>query len=161
MSTKHRKSEGRLSKIAVVSVAAATATALTIGAAPPPPKPAPMPVVVNQNVDLAAAYRPFTDPNQIPDLTGGLGNEAYDYAQQIGDMLLRALVGHLNLAALEGQLGPDSGVGTRVNASGINLNLGAIASRAAELVTEGRFRGVPIVQGRDVSHLGDEAGRNG
>src|ERR1700748_1888399 len=107
MSTKHRKSEGRLSKIAVVSVAAATATALTIGAAPPPPKPAPMPVVVNQNVDLAAAYRPFTDPNQIPDLTGGLGNEAYDYAQQIGDMLLRALVGHLNLAALGKSAGLD------------------------------------------------------
>ena len=31
------------------------------------------PVVVKKDVDLAAAFRPFTDPNQIPDLTGGLG----------------------------------------------------------------------------------------
>src|SRR5690349_24096854 len=101
MTTKLRKAERRLSKIAVVSVACATATALTVGAAPPPPKPAPAAVVVNQDVDLAAAYRPFTDPNQIPDLTGGPGIQGYDLAQQIGDMLLRALVSHLNLAALD------------------------------------------------------------
>jgi hypothetical protein len=107
MSRKHRKSGNRLTRIAVVGVATATASALTIGAAPPPPKPLPAPVVINQDVDLAAAYRPFTDPNQIPDLTGGLGTQGYDFAQQIGDMLLRALVGHLNLPALGKSAGLD------------------------------------------------------
>src|SRR3954454_22796003 len=107
MTTKHGKSERRLRKTASVAVAAATATALTAGAAPPPPRPAPAPIVMNQNVGLAAAFRPFTDPNQIPDLTGGLGTAGYDFAQQIGDMLLRALVGHLNLAALGKSAGLD------------------------------------------------------
>ena len=107
MASKHRKSERRLRKTAAVAVAAVTATALTAGAAPPPPKPLPAPVVLNQDVDLAAAFRPFTDPNQIPDLTGGLGTAGYDFAQQVGDMLLRALVGHLNLAALGKAAGLD------------------------------------------------------
>ena len=107
MSRKHRRSGSQLTKVAVVTVATATASALTIGAAPPPPKPAPAPVVINSDVDLAAAFRPFTDPNQIPDLTGGLGTAGYDFAQQVGDMLLRALVGHLNLAALAKSAGLD------------------------------------------------------
>jgi hypothetical protein len=107
MSRKHGGSGSRLKKLVVVGAATATATALTIGAAPPaPPKPAP-PSVVHQNVDLAAAFRPFTDPSQIPDLTGGLGSAGYDFAQQIADMLLRALVEHVNLAALGKAAGLD------------------------------------------------------
>ncbi|HEY4000517.1 MAG TPA: M14 family zinc carboxypeptidase [Candidatus Xenobia bacterium] len=39
----------------------------------------------------------------------------------------------LNLAALEGQLGPDSGVGTRVNASGVNLNRDYMRQEALEM----------------------------
>src|ERR1044072_2179680 len=107
MPGKHRRSESRTKKVAAVRVATATVSALTVNAAPPPPKPAPAPVVVNKDVDLAAAFRPFTDPNQIPDLTGGMGTAGYDFAQQIGDMLLRALVGHLNLAALGKSAGLD------------------------------------------------------
>jgi hypothetical protein len=107
MSAKHRKLASPLKRTAVVAVAAATATALTAGAAPPPPKPAPAPVVVNQNVDLAAAFRPFTDPAQIPDLTGGFGTAGYDFSQQIADMLLRAIVENVNLAALGRTAGLD------------------------------------------------------
>ena len=106
MSRTRGRSGSRLRKLVVVGAAAATATALTIGAAPPPPKPAPV-GVVHQNVDLAAAFRPFTDPSQIPDLTGGLGTAGYDFSQQIADMLLRALVDHVNLAALGKAAGLD------------------------------------------------------
>ncbi|MBP1818468.1 ATPase [Mycobacterium sp. OAE908] len=107
MSGKHRKSESRTKKIAVVSVATATATALTVGAAPPPPKPAPEPVIVHKDVDLAAAFRPFTDPGQIPDLTFGLGTAAYDFSQTAADLLLRAIVDHVNLSALAKAAGLD------------------------------------------------------
>ena len=107
MSGKHRKSESRTKKVAVVSVAAATATALTAGAAPPPPKPAPAPVVVQKDIDLAAAFRPFTDPSQIPDLTGGLGTAGYDFSQTVADLLLRTIVEHVNLSALAKAAGLD------------------------------------------------------
>jgi hypothetical protein len=106
MSRTHSRSGSRLRKLVVVGAATATATALTIGAAPPPPKPAP-PSVVHQTVDLAAAFGPFTDPSQIPDLTGGLGTVGYDFSQQIADMLLRAIVEHVNLAALGKAAGLD------------------------------------------------------
>src|SRR5919202_3814748 len=39
----------------------------------------------------------------------------------------------LNLAALEGQLGPDSGVGTRTTAAGINLNRDYMRQQALEM----------------------------
>lgn len=107
MSGRHRKTANRSKKIAVVSVATATVTALTAGAAPTPPKPSPSPVFVNKDVDLAAAFRPFTDPNQIPDLTGGLGTAGYDFSQQIADMLLRTIVEHVNLPALGKAAGLD------------------------------------------------------
>src|SRR5689334_199303 len=97
---KHRTSESRTKRIAVVGVATATATALTVGAAPPPPKPAPAPFVAKHDVDLAAAFRPFTDPNQIPDLTFGLGTAAYNFSQTVADTVLRAIVTNLNFAAL-------------------------------------------------------------
>jgi hypothetical protein len=107
MSGKHRKSERRTKKIAVVGVATATATALTAGAAPPPPKPAPEPVVIQKDVDLAAAFRPFTDPDQIPDLTFGLGTAAYDFSQTAADLLLHTIVERINLSALAQAAGLD------------------------------------------------------
>ena len=91
MSGRHRRISTQSQKFAVVGVATATATALTVGAAAPTPKPAPAPIVVHKDVDLAAAFRPFTDPSQIPDLTGGLGTAAYNVSQQIADSLLRLL----------------------------------------------------------------------
>jgi hypothetical protein len=88
----------------MVGVATATATAMTVGAAPPPPKPKP---VVYGDFDLAAAIRPFPPPNQIPDLTGGLGTVGYDISQAIADAVIRGVVGNVNLAALAQAAGLD------------------------------------------------------
>jgi hypothetical protein len=107
MSGRHRKTASRFKKLAVVGVATATVTALTAGAAPTAPKPAASHVVFTKDVDLAAAFRPFTDPNQIPDLTDGLGTAGYDFSQQIADMLLRTIVEHVNLPALGQAAGLD------------------------------------------------------
>ncbi len=140
MSGKHRKSGGRTKRMAVVGVATATATALTVGAAPPPPKAKLEPVVVNKDVDLAAAFRPFTDPDQIPDLTGGLGTAAYDVSQQIADTLIRAVVENLNLSAL-GQ------------AAGLDLQ--SILEKVPTALLEGVLGAVPI---NLVGVLGDTLG---
>lgn len=107
MSGKHRKIGSHTKKIATVGVATATVTAMTVGAAPPPPKPKPAPVVVHKDVDLAAAFRPFTDPDQIPDLTGGLGTVGYNLSQSVADALLRLIVENVNLGALARAAGLD------------------------------------------------------
>jgi hypothetical protein len=104
MAARHRKRRSRSKKIAMVGVATATATAMTVGASPPPPKPKP---VVNGDFDLAAAIRPFPPPDQIPDLTGGLGTVAYDLSQTIADAVIRGVVGNVNLAALAQAAGLD------------------------------------------------------
>lgn len=127
MSGKHRKVGSRTKKIAVVGVATATASALTVGAAPPPPKPKPEPIVINKDVDLAAAFRPFTDPAQIPDLTGGLGTVGYDVSQAVADALLRLVVENVNLGALSRAAGLDlDSVLQQIPASLLNGVLGAI-----------------------------------
>lgn len=107
MSGKHRKIGSRTKKIASVGVATATVTAMTVGAAPPPPKPKPAPLVLHKDVDLAAAFRPFTDPDQIPDLTGGLGTVGYNLSQSVADALLRLIVENVNLGALARAAGLD------------------------------------------------------
>lgn len=110
MSGKHRKIGSHTKKIATVGVATATVTAMTVGAAPPPPKPKPAPLVVHKDVDLAAAFNPWPSPGQIPDLTGGLGTVGYDFSQTIADLVIRAVVENVNLAAIARAAGldPDS-----------------------------------------------------
>jgi hypothetical protein len=103
MAGKHRKSS-RSKRAAVVGVATVTATALTVGAAPPPPKPKP---VVNKDVNLAAAVSPFPGPDQIPDLTFGGGTAVYNIGQAAADVLIRAIVENVNLAALAQAAGLD------------------------------------------------------
>jgi hypothetical protein len=107
MPGRHRSLGSRTKRIAVVGAATATASALTVAAAPPPPKPVPAPAVVHNDVDLAAAFRPFTDPSQIPDLTGGLGTAGYNLSQEVLDALLRSVVEHVNLSALARAAGVD------------------------------------------------------
>ena len=97
MAGKHRRKSGRSKKIAAIGVATATATALTVGVAPPPKDHAEQ---LAEGVDLMAAVNPWPAPDQIPDLTGGLGSAAYGFNQAIADVLIRAFVENLNLAAL-------------------------------------------------------------
>ncbi|WP_199178158.1 hypothetical protein [Mycobacterium hubeiense] len=104
MASKHRKLRSSTKKVATISAATATVTALTVGVAPPPKANA---AFVDPNVDLQADFRPFPPPEQIPDLTGGLGTAGYDLAQEIGAQLLTAFVENINLAALAEAAGVD------------------------------------------------------
>jgi hypothetical protein len=132
MAGRHRRISSQSQKLAVVGVATATATALTVGAASPSPKPVPAPIVTHKDVDLAAAFRPFTDPGRIPDLTGGLGTAAYNVSQQIADTLLRLLVDHVNLSAL-------------ASAAGVNLvNLPNLLQQIPTSLLSGVLGAIPI-----------------
>ncbi len=108
MAGKHRKRSrrakkfiavGAATKFTAIGAATATATALTVGVTPLP-DPESSARSVDANVDLAAAITPFPDPDQIPDVTGGLGSAAYDFSQTVADVLIRAIVENINLAAL-------------------------------------------------------------
>uniref|UniRef100_UPI0037CA4622 hypothetical protein n=1 Tax=Mycolicibacterium sp. TaxID=2320850 RepID=UPI0037CA4622 len=76
MAVKHRKTRARAKKIATLGAATATVTALTAGVAPLPVANA---AAVQKDVDLQADFRPFPPPDQIPDLTGGLGTQVYNF----------------------------------------------------------------------------------
>ncbi|MDT5016055.1 MAG: hypothetical protein QOD39_2215, partial [Mycobacterium sp.] len=102
---KHRKPSRRVQKFTAIGAATATATVLTVGAAPLPEKNADAQHVADANVDLAAAVSPFPVPKVLPDLTGGLGSAGYDFSQTAAEILIRALVENLNLAALANAAG--------------------------------------------------------
>jgi len=110
MAGKHRKRRAHrtrrtaarvTTKVAALGVATATATALAGPAALPEDRE----VARDTDVALAAAVNPFPAPDDIPDLTGGLGGAGYDFSQTIADVLVRAIVENLNLAALAGAAG--------------------------------------------------------
>ena len=101
---KHRKMSSTSKKFAALGAAAITTTALTVA------------VVPDSNSDksrdellrLLADIRPFgTDPQAIPDLTGGAGSAGYDLAQQAADQLIRLIVENVNLSALAQAAGLD------------------------------------------------------
>ncbi|MDV3130383.1 AAA family ATPase [Mycobacterium sp. 21AC1] len=104
MANKHRKSRQRAKRIATIGAATATVTALTVGVAPPPQANA---AAVDRNVDLRGDFRPFPPPEQIPDLSFGLGSAGYDLSQAIGAQILTQLVENINLAALAQAAGLD------------------------------------------------------
>ncbi len=62
---------------------------------------------MDAKVDLLAAVNQWPDPDQIPDITGGLGTVGYDFAQFVSDLLLHAVVDNFNLAALADAAGLD------------------------------------------------------
>jgi hypothetical protein len=106
---KHRRQRARnrrtATKFAALSVAAATASAVTIGATPLPDRDDAGRKIVDAHVDLAAAVNPFPGPNDIPDLTGGLGSAVSDFGQSAADALIRAIVESINLAAIANAAG--------------------------------------------------------
>jgi hypothetical protein len=104
MAVKHRKSTRRTKKIATIGAATATVTALTVGVAQPAEANA---AVVSRDVNLQAGVSIFPPPDQIPDLTGGLGTQAYNLAQLYGAQLANAIVDNISLAGLAQALGLD------------------------------------------------------
>ncbi|MBU9762349.1 AAA family ATPase [Mycobacterium sp. TNTM28] len=103
MAVKHRRQRRRVKKVASIGAATATITALTVGVAPPTAQAA----AVQRDVWLQSGAQIFPPPDQIPDLTGGLGAAAYNVAQDIGAQLLTAIVDNVNLAALAQAAGLD------------------------------------------------------
>ncbi len=101
---KHRRMSSTSKKFAALGAAAITTTALTVAVVPDPNADKSR----DELLRLLADIRPFgTDPQAIPDLTGGLGSSGYDLAQQLADQLARLLVENVNLQALAQAAGFD------------------------------------------------------
>lgn len=155
MAGKHRKGRQSVAKFTALSAATATATALTIGIPAEPNRELDAELthrVMKADVDLTAAINDWPDPEQIPDLTGGLGRAAYDFGQLAGDFLLRAIVENFNLAALAQAAGADpqtvldtllGGVLGQLPASLLDDIIGNIPIDANGLLT-GILSGLPI-----------------
>ncbi len=100
---KHRKVSSTSKKFAALGAAAITTTALTTA------------IVPDTNADrsreellrLRADIRPFPAPDQIPDVTFGLGSLGSDLSQAAADQLIRLIVENVNLAALANAVGLD------------------------------------------------------
>ncbi|TXI59497.1 AAA family ATPase [Mycolicibacterium mageritense] len=145
MAVKHRKSRARAKKIATLGAATATVTALTAGVAPLPVANA---GAVQKDVDLQADFRPFPPPDQIPDLTGGLGTQVYNFGQDIGAQAMTAFVENFNLLALLQAVGIDP---TEALTDALNQALGgAIGGSGLEDLTVDL---TPVLE-----QLGDELG---
>ncbi|MGV0768490.1 AAA family ATPase [Mycobacterium syngnathidarum] len=96
MAVKHRRQRRRVKMVATLGAATATVTALTVGVAPPTAQAA----AVQRDVRLQSGVQIFPPPDQIPDLTGGLGTQVYNQFQTVGAQLQTAFVNTFNLAAL-------------------------------------------------------------
>ncbi|KUI21445.1 hypothetical protein AU193_03370 [Mycobacterium sp. GA-1285] len=104
---RHRKRNRSPKKITAIGAATATATAITIGAAPLPEPRDDSKTVVDTDVRLAAAVNQWPGPDEIPDLTFGLGPAAYDLGQVAAEVLIRLVVENFNLAVLAQAAGAD------------------------------------------------------
>lgn len=96
MAVKHRRQRRRVKRVATLGAATATVTVLTVGVAPPTAQAA----AVQRDVRLQSGVQIFPPPDQIPDLTGGLGTQVYNQFQTVGAQLQTAFVNTFNLAAL-------------------------------------------------------------
>jgi hypothetical protein len=134
MAGKHRTIGKRARRIALLSAAAATASAMTVGVTTPTPTPSAARVATDP-VDLAAAIRLLPNSDQVPDLTGGLGNAAYDFGQGLADPIIRAVVNGINLSALAQAAGldPKSLLTTLLADLPANLLPGILASLSLDI----------------------------
>ncbi|MGY4646682.1 hypothetical protein [Mycobacterium sp. URHB0021] len=128
MPAKHRKLGNTTKAVVALGAVTATATAMTIGVAPPPAHHL---ATLNTDVDLMAGIRLFPQPEQIPEITGGLARFAYDFNQTLAEVIERAIVEGANLSPLAALLGIDplqlvSNLLTRVPASLLPQLLGAV-----------------------------------
>lgn len=104
---RHGKRSRTSKKIAAIGAATATATALTVGAAPLPEPSDDAKTLVDTHVNLAAAVNQWPGPDEIPDLTFGLGPAVYDLGQVAAEVLIRLVVENFNLAVLAQAAGAD------------------------------------------------------
>ncbi|VEG37882.1 ATPase [Mycolicibacterium flavescens] len=104
---RHGKRSRPSTKIAAIGAATATATALTVGAAPLPEPSDDAKTLVDTHVNLAAAVNQWPGPDEIPDLTFGLGPAVYDLGQVAAEVLIRLVVENFNLAVLAQAAGAD------------------------------------------------------
>jgi ElaB/YqjD/DUF883 family membrane-anchored ribosome-binding protein len=125
---KNRNRGKRAKKLATLGAATVTATALTAGVAPIAQANA---AVVAREAALQADVRPFPPPDQIPDLTGGLGNAGYAVAQELGAQLLTAFVRSVSLAALAEAAGLDP---ESITTGLLNTAVGGVLGGALEQV---------------------------
>ncbi|WP_197501906.1 hypothetical protein [Mycobacterium sp. 1164985.4] len=63
--------------------------------------------MVDTDVSLAAAVNQWPGPDEIPDLTFGLGSAVYDLGQVAAEVLIRLVVENFNLAVLAQAAGAD------------------------------------------------------
>ncbi|MGA5543085.1 AAA family ATPase [Mycobacterium sp. NPDC051198] len=115
MAVKHRRQRRRVKRVATLGAATATVTALTVGVAPPPAQAA----AVQRDLRLQSGVQIFPPPDQIPDLTGGLGTQVYNQFQTVGAQLETAFVDNFNLLALLQAAGIDPTTPTKDALNGI------------------------------------------
>ncbi|MEV3903583.1 AAA family ATPase [Mycobacterium sp. NPDC050551] len=184
---KHRTAVQRSSKIAAIGAVTATATALTVGVGEAPKAHA---AAVSQDAyDLTAGVHIFPAPEAIPDVTGGLGTGAYNASQAFADIVLRAIVENVNLAALAEAAGVDpetlatallnnalGGVLGSAGLGGLGLDLGELIAGDSTLGTLlavvnnvlpgeldlsiGQLLGLDPSQPLDLSEFGNTLGLN-
>ncbi len=114
MARNHRKQRNRAKRVATLGAATATVTALTVGVAPPVQAAA-----VQRDVRLQSGAHIFPPPDQIPDLTGGFGNQVYNQFQTVGAQLETAFVNNFNLQALLQAAGIDPTTPTKDALNGV------------------------------------------
>ncbi|OBB26981.1 AAA family ATPase [Mycolicibacterium peregrinum] len=115
MAVKHRRPRRRVTRAATLGAATATVTALTVGVAPPPAQAA----AVQRDLRLQSGVQIFPPPDQIPDLTGGLGAQVYNQFQTVGAQLETAFVDNFNLLALLQAAGIDPTTPTKDALNGV------------------------------------------
>ncbi|MDA4087627.1 hypothetical protein MHAS44199_18295 [Mycolicibacterium hassiacum DSM 44199] len=92
-------------KFTAIGAASATATALTVGTPPDPADQRTLAKLRTGDPELMAAINPWPAPDDIPDLTFGLGTLAYDASQELAALVITSIVENFNLAAVAAAAG--------------------------------------------------------
>lgn len=105
MAGRHRRRNKHVVKFTAIGAATATATALTVGTPPDPADQRTLAKLRTGDPELMAAINPWPAPDDIPDLTFGLGTLAYDGGQELAALVITSIVENFNLAAVAAAAG--------------------------------------------------------
>ncbi|MUL47471.1 hypothetical protein FZI85_13020 [Mycobacterium sp. CBMA293] len=151
MAVKYLAEGNQAKRVALLGAAAATATAMTVTASVPnPPAPRVVPVA-SSAVNLSSFTTPFPKPGVWPDITGGLGNAAYNAFQNGVDTLVPPFIqalsaaggfSGLNLTSLLNQL--PKGLLTQI-LNALPISLTPLLNAALGPILSGAL--VPLLQG--------------